>query len=189
VNIYAKPGAKIVFTSTGGRTSDVPDAIKVGLIAGAIYTVQSIEVQNWASAVTLEEFPGHDFNTVMFQDEGGDKGEDEIRQKPPEPKLFYIRSYKHDQHNLKGNELAMWWCPGGNGYTYDLAKAGKYPEDKAKEICGPMNMTTVGRGARARDEANNIMYPTSMIEELAMTTVNKFDADNRLRLALAGAGS
>jgi hypothetical protein len=103
--------------------------------------------------------------------------------------LFYIRSYKHDQHNLKGNELAMWWCPGGNGYTYDLAKAGKYTEAKAKEICGPMNMTTVGRGARARDEANNIMYPTAMIEALAMTTVNKFDADNRLRLALAEAGS
>lgn len=108
----------------------------------------------------------------------------------PGPKLYYIRSYKHDQHNLRGNELALWWCPNGSGYTYDLAKAGKYPEAEAKRICGPMNVTTVGRGARARDEANNIMYPVAMIEGLATTTVNKYEADNHLRMAIAeGAGS
>ncbi len=99
--------------------------------------------------------------------------------------LYYIRSYKHDQHNLRGNELAMWWCPNGSGYTYDLKLAGKYEEAKAREICGPMNMTTVGRGTRAKDIANNIMYPVAMIDTLAITTVNKYDAENRLRMALA----
>jgi len=91
------------------------------------------------------------------------------------PQLFYIRSYKHDQHNVGGDERALWWCPGQSGYTHDLRNAGKYGEAEAKEICGPGNATLVGQGPLARLERNNLMYPVEVVEPLVALMVSRFD--------------
>lgn len=103
-----------------------------------------------------------------------------------EEKLFYIRSHKHDQHDQPGNELALWWCPNSQGYTYDLAKAGKYTEAEALSICGPFGVPiTHGKGPkRGRyDDPSNIAYPVELVAGAATMTVNKFTVEN-LRLQL-----
>lgn len=33
------------------------------------------------------------------------------------------------------NEHRRWWGPGEHGYTSDVTKAGRYTEERAKEIC------------------------------------------------------
>ncbi len=43
---------------------------------------------------------------------------------------FYIYSVKHSRGE------AVWWKPDCSGYTKDLASAGVYSEEKAKEIVG-----------------------------------------------------
>ncbi|MGM0882536.1 MAG: hypothetical protein ACQEXQ_16035 [Bacillota bacterium] len=71
MNIYAKQGDKVVFLNRNGYSHQPVDAVKAGLIEGAEYTVESVEVGGWMSHVTLSEFPEHSFNTVMFEDVEG----------------------------------------------------------------------------------------------------------------------
>lgn len=67
MNIYAKRGNKVKFTGHGGLASDKLFA-STYLCVGQEYTVESVNVGNWSSAVILKEIPGKSFNTVMFED-------------------------------------------------------------------------------------------------------------------------
>lgn len=67
MDIYAKPGTKVVFTGLNGRDSDQQSARKV-LVIGKTYIVKHIEVGSWQSDVYLEGFD-RSFNTVMFIEE------------------------------------------------------------------------------------------------------------------------
>jgi hypothetical protein len=152
----------------------------LGLVKGEVYVVESVGVYNFSSYVKLKEFPGQSFNTVMFEDEGG--GKDEYEMKPPKPKLYYIRSHKHDQHDQVGSQMALWWCSNSNGYTYDLARAGTYTEAEALDICGPfgvrIDLPKKGRARAGCATPNNIAYPVEMVMPLAMLTANKYDIEN-----------
>lgn len=65
MDIYSKPGTKIVFTGENGSDWDKEHAFK-HLEVGKEYTVKSIEVGGWSSLLELEEVPGVRFNTVHF---------------------------------------------------------------------------------------------------------------------------
>lgn len=67
MDIYTKQGSKVKFTGEGGLVSDKLFAIS-HLRVGQEYTVESVNVGNWSSAVILKEIPGKSFNTVMFED-------------------------------------------------------------------------------------------------------------------------
>lgn len=67
MDIYAKPGTKVVFTGLNGGDFDQESARKV-LVIGKSYTVKEIEVGSWRSDVYLEGFE-RSFNTVMFIEE------------------------------------------------------------------------------------------------------------------------
>ena len=67
MDIYAKRGSKVKFTGQGGFGSDRLFA-STYLCVGQEYTVESVNVSNWSSAVILKEIPGKSFNTVMFED-------------------------------------------------------------------------------------------------------------------------
>ncbi len=189
MNLEAKHGDRVVFLDKHGYDGETDQAKAKGLVKGGVYTVDGMEVHSFSSDVYLVEFPGKRFNSVMFRDENKADDEPEIKQKPkPDPRLpqfYYIRSYKHDQRNVKGNELALWWCPDSQGYTYDLAKAGQYTEAKAIEICGPHNSTLVGRGASSKEVPNNIMYPIQLVNRMAILTVNKYSVENERALSMA----
>jgi hypothetical protein len=94
--------------------------------------------------------------------------------------LYFIRSHKHDQHDLPGSELATWWCPDSKGYTYDLAKAGQYTEAEALNICGPFGVPIVKAKPRSRtyDSPDNIAYPIEMVSPLSILVVSKYDVEN-----------
>lgn len=40
------------------------------LTIGAVYTIESVQVDNWFTLVTLREFPGLEFNSVLFEEIG-----------------------------------------------------------------------------------------------------------------------
>lgn len=96
--------------------------------------------------------------------------------------LYYIRSIKHDQNNPKGNEQATWWRPGGKGYTADLAQAGKYTLDQAKEI-GDQNQDIrfEGKGRSERQLPEDLIVPVEVADGLARLSVNKYDLEAAMR--------
>jgi hypothetical protein len=100
-------------------------------------------------------------------------------------KLFYIRSHKHDQNDAKGNELALWWCPESEGYTYDLFKAGLYTKAEALAICGPFDQPIVNGKRQGDDQPSNIAYPVDMVEPLRTHAINKHDLENARLQAMA----
>lgn len=72
MDIYSRPGTKIIFDAKGGWEHDVKDALNY-LKVGQAYTIKFIEVGDWESRVFLEEvkrigYRGIDvgFNTMMF---------------------------------------------------------------------------------------------------------------------------
>jgi len=65
MDIYSKPGTKVVFTGTGGFENEREYANKMFKV-GQTYTVRNIDVRSWVSYVEFEEFPGGRFNSVMF---------------------------------------------------------------------------------------------------------------------------
>jgi len=65
MNIKSKPGTEVKFVGVGGYDSDVPNALKAGLIVGRTYSVKYVEINDWSSYVELEGIEGK-FNTVMF---------------------------------------------------------------------------------------------------------------------------
>jgi len=76
MDLYSKPGTKIVFTGIGGYPNQNLYA-QERLIIGRVYTVKLVEVYDFASFVRLEEEDGH-FNTVMFEAANGIKRAVEI---------------------------------------------------------------------------------------------------------------
>jgi hypothetical protein len=67
MDIYSKPGTKVVFTGEGGYESDRENANQF-LFVGNEYTVDSVTVGGFMSYVRLQEFPGIMFNTVLFKE-------------------------------------------------------------------------------------------------------------------------
>lgn len=67
MNIYAEAGTKVVFTGEGAFDHEREQAHDL-LTVNKQYTVASVDVGSWISYVTLEEFPGEQFNTVLFSD-------------------------------------------------------------------------------------------------------------------------
>lgn len=68
MNIYASRGSKVSFLNKNGYDRDLTYANEAGLKEGEVYTVLETEVGSWSSSVSLLEFPGKSFNTVMFDD-------------------------------------------------------------------------------------------------------------------------
>ena len=60
-----KPGHQIVFTCQGGHDWQRAEAREM-LFANAKYTIATIDISNWSTAITLKEVPGHRFNSVLF---------------------------------------------------------------------------------------------------------------------------
>jgi hypothetical protein len=67
MDIYSKPGTKVVFTGEGGYDADREFAFSYMKI-GDVLTVKSIDVGNWASLVEFEEILNVKFNTAMFEE-------------------------------------------------------------------------------------------------------------------------
>lgn len=66
MDIYTRPGRKVIFTGCNGHDHQREHANKV-LSVGQAYTVKYIDVHSFCSYVELEEVPG-EFNSVMFDD-------------------------------------------------------------------------------------------------------------------------
>jgi len=66
MNIYAKPGTKVVFTGEGGYIFDNAKA-REKLTIGKQYTVKHIVVYDWFTHVYFVEEEGP-FNSVLFED-------------------------------------------------------------------------------------------------------------------------
>lgn len=67
MDIYSKPGTKVVFTGEGGYDADREFAA-IYMEIGDVLTVKSIDVGNWASLVEFEEILNVKFNTAMFEE-------------------------------------------------------------------------------------------------------------------------
>lgn len=70
INLYAKSGTKVKAIYKDGKPFGGYDADenKVAKYCkeGVLYTIESIEAHNFSSTVELKEFPGQNFNTVLF---------------------------------------------------------------------------------------------------------------------------
>lgn len=67
MDIYAKPGTKVVFDGCGGWPGEADEA-KKHLQIGQTYTVEFVWINQYSSAVYLEECPNRPFNTSLFSD-------------------------------------------------------------------------------------------------------------------------
>lgn len=70
ISLESKQGHKVMVTEKTigwGRDYDKEQAKKF-LEVGKVYTVESMEVHNWSSSVTLKEIPNEEFNSVHFVD-------------------------------------------------------------------------------------------------------------------------
>lgn len=68
MDIYSKPGTKVMFMNSQGGEYGRRYAIMCGLVEGEIYEVLTTVVGNSSSAVALIGYPGRWFNTVMFME-------------------------------------------------------------------------------------------------------------------------
>jgi hypothetical protein len=68
MNIYAQKDHKVRFLNKNGHTNEPENACVIGLIEGAVYTVEKTVVHSWSTEVYLQEFPSYSFNSVMFED-------------------------------------------------------------------------------------------------------------------------
>lgn len=66
MSLDSKPGERMKFTGYGGYDYQQEQAKKL-LTVGHIYTVERVDVGDWSSTVEFKEFPGENFNTVMFE--------------------------------------------------------------------------------------------------------------------------
>lgn len=65
MDIYSKPGTKVLFTAQGGYEVEREDA-KNKLVLGREYTVKRIDMYSYTSRVVFEEVEGR-FNTSLFE--------------------------------------------------------------------------------------------------------------------------
>jgi hypothetical protein len=71
MDIYARPGSKVIFTGKGGYPAQNSHANSV-LEIGREYEVKHVSVGSWSSNVYLEGVEGS-WNTTMFRDSDTDK--------------------------------------------------------------------------------------------------------------------
>lgn len=67
MNIYARPGTKVVYLDKYGYDWQPIDARKNGFIKGEQYTISSIDVHSSSTTVYFYEIKGG-YNSVMFAD-------------------------------------------------------------------------------------------------------------------------
>lgn len=67
MDMYAKPGTRVIFTGQNGWSSEPALYQSMGLVVGSEYTVESTDVDSSSTAVYLKEFPGKRFNHVCFR--------------------------------------------------------------------------------------------------------------------------
>lgn len=68
MNMWARPGTKVqCVTRRAGREADTERA-KLYLMEGRFYTVAKTSVGSSGAYVALEEFPGIEFPTSLFED-------------------------------------------------------------------------------------------------------------------------
>lgn len=68
MDIYARPGSKVVFSNPSRGFNDDQSLASEHLEVGKVYTVSSIEVDSWYTDVLLVEVPSVKFNSVLFED-------------------------------------------------------------------------------------------------------------------------
>lgn len=66
MNIYAKPGTKVVFDHPECGTKHDKEKAAKFLTVGTTYTVAKTEVHNWHTNVWLEELPDFWFNSQLL---------------------------------------------------------------------------------------------------------------------------
>ena len=66
MDIYSKLGTKVRFENPDAGYEPDRDLAKKHLSFGGTYTVKHIDIKGFSSRVTLDEFPGIRFNTVLF---------------------------------------------------------------------------------------------------------------------------
>ncbi len=160
MNLEAKKGDKVVFLNENGHDWQPKEAReKHGLVEGNVYTVAKMEVHNFSSDVWLEEVPGIAFNTVMFEDEGGDV-EDEPEVEVP-----------------KGPVKKVWLTEWSRGRRGD----GK---NQVSSACITMNNIELALSFSQEIRNNGIQVRTASmdIEELGLLrdALNKFWAEKGL---------
>jgi hypothetical protein len=68
MDIFSKPGTKVMFMNSQGGEYHRAHAINWGLVEGEIYEVSYVQIGNLYSEVYLVDYPGCSFNTVMFME-------------------------------------------------------------------------------------------------------------------------
>jgi len=68
MNIYAKPGAKVVFANPNAGYLPNQEQAKKYLTLGKTYTVKCTSSHSWYTNVYLMEVPNQVFNSVLFDD-------------------------------------------------------------------------------------------------------------------------
>lgn len=66
MDLETKPAERVRFIGHGGYEWQQQEARK-HLKVGETYTVESMDVGDWSSSVSLAEYPGKQFNSVMFE--------------------------------------------------------------------------------------------------------------------------
>lgn len=65
MDIYSKPGTRVIFDNLGGYDAEQEAALK-HLKIGESYTIKETEVHSFSTTVYLEECPEILFNSVQF---------------------------------------------------------------------------------------------------------------------------
>ena len=67
MNIYSKPGTKVIFSGENGYEFEQANARMIFTI-GQEVTLKAIDVSDWSTSVQFEEYPNKWYNSVMFKD-------------------------------------------------------------------------------------------------------------------------
>lgn len=79
MDIYAPAGTKVRYAFPEAGWDHHKSMGELHLKADAVYTVASTEVHSWHTLVTLEEVPGIQFNSVLFEEVTMSKAEQYIQ--------------------------------------------------------------------------------------------------------------
>jgi len=88
MNIYAAKGHKIRCSTLDAGYEYDKKVAKSYLKIGNIYTVEKTSVDNWSTSVSLQEFPGKNFNSVFFED---------VESQPEESDKLHPDYYKYNR--------------------------------------------------------------------------------------------
>ena len=68
MNIYTKPGERVIFTGENGFELSLARARNL-LVVGCSYEIIRVDVGDFISTIELKGYSGEAFNTVMFRNE------------------------------------------------------------------------------------------------------------------------